>query len=89
MATATLPKNRDRVFRKIMSVIHGISNEADKPVGHAHIGRMKRSVWISDGAPTSTAPTGMSAGDLILDTTNDEVYRYITGTTYVILTADT
>jgi hypothetical protein len=31
---------------------------------------------------------GLTAGDLILDTTNDDVYRYITGTTYVNMTAD-
>jgi len=84
MATATLPKNKDRVFRKIISVRSGKGGgmQADKPVGHAHTGRAKRKVWVCAGAPTGAAPTGMLGDDLILDTTNDEIYRYLSGTTY-------
>ena len=84
MATATLPKNKNRVFKKIMSVLYGNSMgmEADKPVGHAHAGNIIRRVWVCAGAPSGAIPTGMLAGDLILDTTNDEVYKFITGTTY-------
>ena len=84
----TIAQNKSRVMKKIMSVIHGISNEADKPVGAAVLERIMGRVWTNAGAPSGAAPTGMSAGDLILDTTNDEVYRYITGTTYVNMTAD-
>jgi len=39
------------------------------------------------GAPAGAAPTGMSALDIILDITNGKVYRYITATTYVDMTA--
>ena len=88
MATApTIAKNQDRVFKKIMSVIHGTSNEADKAIGHAHVGRIARRVWTCAEAPTATA-AGLSAGDLVLDYTNDEVYRYISSTTFVNMTAD-
>lgn len=86
---ATLPRNKNRVFRKIMSLLHGISNQADKPVGHAHAGRMIGRVWVCAGTPSGAIPTGMLAGDLILDTTTDEVYRFITGTTYSNVTLDT
>ena len=87
MATATVPKNQDRIFRKIISVIGTITREADKPVGAATIGRRKKRCWVCEGVPSVTVPTGMAVGDLILDTTTDDVYRYTTGTTYVNMTS--
>lgn len=88
MATATLPRNKSRVMMKIMSVLMGISNQADKPVGAATARRAEKNVWVCAGTPSGAIPTGMQAGDFILDTTNDEVYRYISATTYVNMTAD-
>ena len=44
-------------------------------------------MWLSAGAPDSAAPAGLKAGDLILDTTNDEVYTWISATTYIKLSA--
>ena len=86
MATATRPRNRDRVFKKIIAtIIAGAA--ADKEVGAATIGRARSKVWVCAGVPSGAAPSGMAARDLILDTTNDDVYRYITGTTYVKMTA--
>lgn len=90
MATSTLPKNQSRIMKKIISVLTTISGkDADQPIGAATLKRAERKVWVCLGAPTSTAPTGMTVGSLILDITSDEVYRYITGTTYVNITADT
>jgi len=87
MATATLPQNRDRVWRKIVARIQASTVEADRSVGNAGTGRIKRRCWVCAGTPSGAIPTGMLALDLILDTTNDKVYRYITGTTYVEVTA--
>lgn len=87
MATATRPGNRDRVLRKILGVVLG-GHEADQEAGHAGvIGYLKSKLWVCAGTPSGAAPSGMNAKDLILDTTNDKVYRYISGTTYVEMTA--
>lgn len=89
MATATVPKNKDRIMKKIIAVLTTVSGKAaDDEVGASTINRARRRCWVSVGAPSSTAPTSMTAGDLILDITNDEVYRYISATTYVNITAD-
>ena len=85
--TPTLPRNQDRVFRKILSVMQYLTNQADKPVGHATANNMRGRVWVSAGTP-DTDPTGIAAGDLILDTTNDEVYRFISTGVFVNMTAD-
>jgi len=88
MATI-IAKNSRMAFLKCMSLLYGISNEADKPVGHAP-SKLKRRIWIKDdtGAPSGAAETGMVAGDLILNIVDDEVYRYISSTTYANVTAD-
>ena len=89
MATPTTPKNQSRIMKKIIAVLTTVSGKAaDQEVGASTINRARRLCWVCAGTPSGTAPTGMSAGDLILDTTNDEVYRYISATTYVNCTAD-
>ena len=87
--TPFVPRNRDRVWRKIISVMQGSGTEraADLPVGAAIPGRMKRRVWLAKGTP-DTNPTGIVAGDFILDTTNDEVYRWISSGVWIIMTAE-
>lgn len=87
MATATRPRNKSRVLTKIIATLLN-AIEADAPAGRAGLfGYMRGKVWVSAGVPSSTIPDGMLAKDLILDTTNDDVYRFITGTTYVKITA--
>ena len=86
MATATRPRNRDRVLRKIVANIIG-GQEIDADVGALTWGRLRSKVWICAGTPSGAIPTGMLAKDVILDITGDKVYRYITGTTYVEMTA--
>ncbi len=87
MATISRPRNRERVFRKILGAIL-YAKEIDAKMGHAgQIGYLKSKLWVCDGVASGAAPSGMSAYDLILDTTNDDVYRYISGTTYVKMTA--
>ncbi len=89
MVTAVMPKNRDRVWRKILSVLQGTATEraADLEVGGATPGRLRRHVWLCAGTPTTSA-TGMADGDLILDTTGDEVLRQIGANTFFSLTAE-
>ncbi len=87
MATPSLPKNQDRVWRKIISLLQSTSKEADKPVGSAATGRMRRKVWTYAGTPT-TAATGQEAGDLILDTSGDHVYRFISSNTFILATTE-
>jgi len=87
MATPTRPRNRDRILHKIIANVLA-ATEVSSGAGHAGtIGYLKSKLWVSAGAPSGTAPDGMNAKDLILDTTNNEVYRYISGTTYVKITA--
>ncbi len=88
MATPTVPKNQDRVWRKIMSILQSTSKAADDAVGSAGVGRMKRKCWVHTATPT-TAATGQLAGDLVLDTANDHVYRYISSNTFIIATTET
>ena len=87
MATPTVPKNQDRVWRKIMSLLQSTSKAADDQVGSAGVGRMKRKCFVHTTVPT-TAATGQVAGDLILDTTNDHVYRYISSNTFILATTE-
>ena len=82
MATPTVPKNQDRVWRKIMALLQTTGNTADGPVGAAGSGRMRRKCWIYAGTP-NTAATGQVAGDLVLDTSTDNVYRFISSNTFV------
>lgn len=83
MATPSLAKNAERVMKRIEAVIQQTTVSNDTRVGAATRNRTRRSVWVCAGAPAGAAPTGMEAGDLILDTTNQRVYRWITATTYV------
>ena len=89
MVTPVRPRNRDRVWRKIISVLQYTSAEraADLPVGAATPARMKRGVWLSAGTP-NTGATGQKVGDFILDTTGDEVLRYISSDTFISITAE-
>jgi hypothetical protein len=86
MATATRPRNKDRIFKKILATFIG-EHEADQSAGALTIGRAKSKVWVCAGVPSGAIPSGMVAYDLILDTTNDDVYRFISGTTYVQMNA--
>lgn len=78
----TLAKNPERVMKKIEAYLQQTTVSNTGQVGAATRNRIRRSVWTNAGAPSGAAPTGMAVGDLILDTTNNAVYRYITGTTY-------
>ena len=87
MATPTRPRNRSLVLHRILANIL-YAREADTKAGHAgQVGYLRKKLWVCAGVPSGAAPSGMSAKDIILDTTNDDVYRYITGTTYVKMTA--
>jgi len=83
----TVAKNKDRVFRRCLSILQqpaGESNASDR-VGAATQNRLRGKMWLNAGVPSGAAPDGMSAGDWILDTTNSDVYWYVSGTTYVKL----
>ena len=86
--TAVVAKNKGRVMKKIMSLIYGISNEADKPAGAATKNRIRTRLWQGAGEPTDEAATGVGAGDLFLDYSNDEVYRYTSASTWTLMTAE-
>jgi hypothetical protein len=86
MATPTRPRNRDRIFHKALAAIIG-GQAIGKGAGALTIGRLKSKIWVCAGAPTGAAPTGMLAKDIIYDTTNSDVYRWISDTTYIHITA--
>ena len=84
MATATVAKNKTRAYRRAISILQqpaGESNASDR-AGAAKEHRIKRDMWVCAGVPAGAAPTGMAAGDWILDTTNNDVYWYKSGTDY-------
>lgn len=87
MATATLAKNPERVMKKIEAYLQQTTVSNSTSVGAATRNRIRRKVWVCVGTPSGAAPTGMSAGDLILDISNNLVYRWISSTTYVNATA--
>ena len=89
MAEPSVAKNKERVMMKIMSLIAGVSNEADKPVGAATRNRIRSGLWVGTASPNTSAPTGVSVGDLCLDRTNDEVYRYTSASQWDQMTTDT
>lgn len=78
MATPAVSSNKDRILKKIISCLVQPDNEADKPVSAMTINRARTRVWTSAGVPSGG--TGVATGDLCLDTTNDDVYRYDTNT---------
>jgi len=87
MATISRPRNRARILAKVFAAVLG-EKEYDSNAGHAgQLGYFRKKLWVCDGAASGAAPSGMSAYDIILDTTNDDVYRYISGTTYVQVNA--
>lgn len=88
MATPTVALHSARAFNKAMSVLFQAGTESNaNRSGRSSIRTKKRRMWVSAGAPTGAAPAAMKAGDLILDTTNDEVYVWISSTTYVKISA--
>ncbi len=89
MAAPTVAKNQRRVFMKCMSVLYGITNEADKPVGAATTNRMSKRCWVGTASPNTSTPTGVAVGDLCLDRTNDAVYRYTSAGQWDTLTTET
>jgi hypothetical protein len=87
MATPTRPRNRRRIWHKVLAAI-SYGQEYDADAGHAGVvGHVISRLWVCAGVPSGAIPSGMKAKDLILDTTNDDVYRYISATTYVKMTA--
>ena len=79
MATPSAAPNADRVMRKILAILFqpnyaGATREVEQPVGRATVNRTRTKVWISAGVPS--AGTNVADGDICLDTTSDDVYRY-------------
>lgn len=88
MATPSTALHASRVFSRCISLLQQPTAEsATNRSGKCGIGRAKHRVWVCAGTPSGTAPGAMKAGDWILDTTNLLVYRYISSTTYVNMTA--
>ncbi|MHA2064189.1 MAG: hypothetical protein ACXABY_07390 [Candidatus Thorarchaeota archaeon] len=87
MASPTRPRNRRRIWHKVLACF-SYEKEYDTDAGHAGVvGHVISRLWVCAGVPSGAAPSGMAAYDIILDTTNDDVYRYISGTTYVQMNA--
>jgi len=74
MATPSMPQNQERVLCKIIAIMTDHTKAVEGKTGHATINRLKKHVWVCAGAPTGAYTTGMETNDLILDTTNDNVY---------------
>ena len=88
MATPTVCKDRRKVTDMIIRSLQLITPVTGvTSVGAGTVGRIRRNCWVCAGTPSGAAPDGMLAGDLILDTTNQKVYRYISDTTYINMTA--
>ncbi len=82
MATPTVTQSKDRVLKKLLAILFrpnfdGSSRSSTDPVGNATVARTKNRVWVSAGVPSGG--TGVAAGDVCLDTTGDNVYRYFDG----------
>ena len=90
MATPSVALHSSRAFTKAMSVLFQAGTESNgNRAGRSNIRNKKRRMWECAGAPAGAAPDAMKAGDLILDVTNDEVYTWISATTYVKLSSAT
>ena len=79
MATPTIAINKKRVLDKLLAILFqpaysGSARGSTSPVGNATVARTKNRVWVSAGVPSGG--TGVADGDVALDTTNDNVYRY-------------
>ncbi len=87
MAAPSVAKNQGRVKRKVIALIHNVSGQADKPVGGSSLERSR--YWVGTESPNTSAPTGVTVGDLCLDKTNDEVWRYTSSAQWDQMTSDT
>ena len=89
MTSPSVAKNQSRVLKKIISVICGVAGtmEADQEVGGATLKRVN--LWVSDETPGTSTTTGVTVGDLCLDKTNDEVYRYTSEDQWDTMTGET
>ncbi len=91
MATPTICKDQGNAWAKVMSGLAVLVAERDltRSVGRdAQASRNKIKIFQHTTTPT-TAGSGISAGDLVLDTGNNLIYRYISANTYVDITATT
>lgn len=86
MATPKATLAARRVFSRCISILQQPAGvDQSNRVGAHSTQRIMDHIWVCEGVPTGAAPSGMLAGDWILDTTNNDVYWYISGTTYVKL----
>jgi hypothetical protein len=72
MATAYKTLSPNNVLHKILLKL-----------GRRNIGDLKQHLFTSAGVPAGTgATTGLAAGDLVYDTTNDDVYQFTSTATF-------
>ena len=79
MATPTAAKNKDRTIRKILAILFqpayaGSARTHTDPVGRATVERTRTKTWVSAGVPSGGE--NVADGDICLDTSNNNVYRY-------------
>lgn len=79
MATPYAAKNGDRVLKKALAILFrpangGSAREVEQDVGNARSERARTKMWLCAGEPSGG--TNVTAGDMCLDVTNDDVYRY-------------
>ncbi len=90
MATPTWIPNQAGARAKMLRVLFDVANaDADVGGGAGEMAMLQKiKVWRSTATPT-TAASGQVAGDIIMDMTNNELFRYISSNTFVQITADT
>lgn len=89
MATPTICKNQANAWDIVMAAMAVLVAERDvtRPVGREAAATMRKIRVFQHTTTPTTAATGISAGDLVIDTGNNLIYRYITANTYVDITA--
>lgn len=79
MATPTVAINKRRVLDKILAILiqpayAAAARTHANPIGAANLKSARKRIWVCAGAPTGG--TGVGVGDICLDTTGNNVYRY-------------
>lgn len=90
MATPTICQDQGNAWAKVMSCLAVLNTEADvtRSVGRGASATMNKIKVFQHTTTPTTAGTGIAAGDLVIDTGNDKIHRYISANTFIDITTE-
>ena len=90
MATPTICEDQANAMAKVMSCLAVLNAEADvtRSVGRDAAATLRKIRVFQHTTTPTTAGSGISAGDLVIDTGNNKIHRFISSNTYIDITTE-